>query len=386
MRGLIESSPGLTSDELLRYSRHIVLPEIGTAGQRRLKAARVLCVGAGGLGSPAAMYLAAAGIGTLGLVDFDAVDVTNLQRQILHGTADVGRPKLESAQRRLQDINPHVAIEAHRHALTAANAVELISDYEVVLDGSDNFTTRYVVNDACVIAGKPNVYGSIFRFEGQAAVFADPSGPCYRCLHPEPPPSGLVPDCAEAGVLGILPGVIGTVQATETIKLLLGIGQPLIGRLLLYDAMRMRFRELLLPKDPDCPACGTHPTIVEPKDLEGSCMPQTGQAGGPDPDMTVQELQARRDRGETLQLVDVREPFEHEICRIAGAALIPLAQLPVRLGEIDAKREVVLYCKVGARSARAAAFLRTQGFANARNLTGGIMAWIEQVDPTLTKY
>jgi sulfur-carrier protein adenylyltransferase/sulfurtransferase len=384
------SVPDLTRDELLRYSRHIALPEIGTVGQQRLKAGRVLCVGAGGLGSPAAMYLAAAGVGTLGLVDFDSVDLSNLQRQILHGTSDVGRSKLESAGARLQEINPHVCLEPHHQAITATNAIDLVSRYDVVLDGSDNFATRYVVNDACVIAGRPNVYGSIFRFEGQAAVFAVRSGPCYRCLHPEPPPAGLVPDCAEGGVLGILPGVIGTVQATEAIKLLLGIGDPLVGRLLLYDALKMRFRELKLPKDPDCPVCGTQPIILEPKDLSGYCMPQTNSRDGapdePHADISVQELKSRFDRGETPQVIDVREPFEFDICRLPGAVLIPLAQLPGRLAEINRDREVILQCKVGARSARAAAFLRGQGFANARNLTGGILAWIDQVDPTLSKY
>ena len=379
----------LSPDELLRYSRHITLPEIGAMGQQRLKAARVLCVGAGGLGSPAAMYLAAAGVGTLGLVDFDAVDLSNLQRQILHGTSDLERPKVESARVRLQGINPHVGVETYPHAFCAANALDLVSRYDVVLDGSDNFATRYTVNDACVIAGKPNVYGSIFRFEGQAAVFAVPSGPCYRCLHPDPPPAGLVPDCAEGGVLGILPGVIGTVQATETIKLLLGIGEPLVGRLLLYDALKMRFREVKLPKDPDCPVCGTHPIILVPKDLEGYCMPQPVSGGRPNEahvDISVQELKMRLDRGETPQVIDVREPFEFEICRIPGSVLIPLAQLPVRLAEIDRDREVILQCKVGVRSARAAAFLRAQGFANARNLTGGILAWLDQVDPTQPKY
>ena len=389
IESLVTSIPDLTRDELLRYSRHIALPEIGTVGQQRLKAGRVLCVGAGGLGSPAAMYLAAAGVGTLGLVDFDSVDLSNLQRQILHGTSDVGRSKLESARARLQEINPHVCLEPHHQALTATNAIDLVSRYDVVLDGSDNFATRYVVNDACVIAGRPNVYGSIFRFEGQAAVFAVRSGPCYRCLHPEPPPAGLVPDCAEGGVLGILPGVIGTVQATEAIKLLLGIGDPLVGRLLLYDALKMRFRELKLPKDPDCPVCGTRPIILEPKDLSGYCMPQTNSgdlASDAHADISVQELKARFDRGETPQIIDVREPFEFEICRLPGAVLIPLAQLPARLSEINREREVILQCKVGARSARAAAFLRGQGFANARNLTGGILAWIDQVDPTLPKY
>ena len=389
---MIASSHELTSEELLRYSRHILLPEIGATGQQRLKTSRVLCVGAGGLGSPAAMYLAAAGVGTLGLVDFDAVDLTNLQRQILHSTSDVGRPKLESAEARLHAINPNVRIEAHRHELTARNAIDLVSRYDVVVDGSDNFATRYAVNDACVIACRPNVYGSIFRFEGQASLFAIQSGPCYRCLHPEPPPPGLVPDCAEGGVLGVLPGVIGTVQATETIKLLLGIGEPLIGRLLLYDALKMRFRELTLPKDPDCPVCGAHPTILEPADVEGYCRSETtatnARAAVTDAhaDVTVQELKARLDRGEMPQIIDVREPLEFGICRIPGAALIPLSQLPERVAEIDPAREVILLCKVGVRSARAAGFLRAQGFANARNLTGGILAWIDQVDPTQPKY
>jgi adenylyltransferase/sulfurtransferase len=378
--------PRLTSEELVRYSRHIALPEVGTPGQQRLKAARVLCVGAGGLGSPAAMYLAAAGVGTLGLVDFDAVDVTNLQRQILHGTADVGRPKLESARARLLSINPHLGVEPHQQAITAGNVMELVSRYDVVIDGSDNFATRYVVNDACVIAGRPNIYGSIFRFEGQASVFAMRSGPCYRCLHPDPPPAGLVPDCAEGGVLGVLPGVIGTVQATETIKLILGIGEPLVGRLLLYDALKMRFREIRLPKDPECLVCGSDPIIHEPADLVGYCLPGTPRRQEAHGDITVQELKARIDRGEHLLVIDVREPFEFEICRIPGAVLIPLAQLPSRLGELDPTSEVILQCKVGARSARAAAFLEAQGFANARNLTGGILAWIDQVDPTLSKY
>jgi adenylyltransferase/sulfurtransferase len=338
------------------------------------------------------MYLAAAGVGTLGLVDFDAVDLTNLQRQILHSTSDVGRPKLESAEARLHAINPNVRIEPHRHALTARNAIDLVSRYDVIVDGSDNFATRYAVNDACVIARRPNVYGSIFRFEGQASLFAVRSGPCYRCLHPEPPPPGLVPDCAEGGVLGVLPGVIGTVQATETIKLLLGIGKPLIGRLLLYDALKMRFRELKLPKDPDCPVCGAHPTILEPADVEGYCRSETNathaRAAVRDAhsDVTVQELKARLDRGETPQIIDVREPLEFGICRIPGAVLIPLSQLPERIAEIDPGLEVILLCKVGLRSARAAAFLRAQGFANARNLAGGILAWIDQVDPTQPKY
>jgi sulfur-carrier protein adenylyltransferase/sulfurtransferase len=382
----------LTSEEIARYSRHLTLPEVGVEGQERLRAARVLCVGAGGLGSPSALYLAAAGVGTLGLADFDAVDLSNLQRQVLHGTPDVGRPKIESARDRLAAINPHVRLEAHG-AVRAANALDLVSAYDIVVDGSDNFGTRYVVNDACVIAGRPNVYGSIFRFEGQVSVFAAPGGPCYRCLHPEPPPPGLVPDCAEGGVLGVLPGVIGTLQATEALKLALRLGEPLVGRLLLYDALRLRFREIALPKDPDCPVCGEHPSIRAPRDVEGYCgtpapEPPAVDAGdgGLHRDITVQELKSRMDRGERLQLVDVREPVEHEICRITGARLIPLGQLPQRLGELDPEREVILQCKVGARSARAAAFLRAHGFRNARNLAGGILAWIAQVDPDLPTY
>ena len=376
----------LSRDEIERYSRHIMLPEIGVPGQRRLKEARVLCVGAGGLGSPAAMYLAAAGVGTIGLVDFDRVDVTNLQRQILHGTGDVGRLKTESARRRLAAINPYVSLEAHDTRLSASNALALVSAYDLVLDGTDNFATRYLVNDACVLARKPNVYGSIFRFEGQASVFAVAGGPCYRCLHPQPPPPGLIPDCAEGGVLGVLPGVIGTIQGTEALKLALGIGAPLVGRLLLYDALRMRFREIRLPKDPECPVCGSEPSIRELRESEVQCMTgaEKSQEGGVE--LTVRELKARIDRAELPQIIDVREPQEHAICRIPGAQLIPLAQLPHRLEEIARDREVVVHCKVGGRSARAVAFLRTQGYTNARNLTGGILAWIDQVDPTQPRY
>jgi adenylyltransferase/sulfurtransferase len=389
MATLIGPVATLDREEIERYSRHIVLPEIGMEGQRRLKDARVLCVGAGGLVSPAAMYLAAAGVGTIGLIDFDRVDVSNLQRQILHGTDDVGRPKLESARRRLLAMNPHVALEAHGERLSPANALPLVSAYDVVIDGSDNFATRYLVNDACVMARKPNVYGSIFRFEGQASVFATESGPCYRCLHPQPPPPGLIPDCAEGGVLGVLPGVIGTVQATEALKLALGRGTPLVGRLLLYDALRMRFREIRLPKDPDCPVCGLRPTIRELSDIPGSevqCMTGAANRSGGAPEMTVRELKARLDAGEPPQIIDVREPQEHAICRIPGAQLIPLAQLPQRLAEIERTREVVVLCKMGARSGRAVAFLQGQGYSNARNLTGGILAWIDQVDPTQPRY
>jgi molybdopterin/thiamine biosynthesis adenylyltransferase/rhodanese-related sulfurtransferase len=384
----------LTRDEILRYSRHLTLPEVGVDGQQRLKAARVLCIGAGGLGSPAAMYLAAAGVGTIGLVDDDVVDVSNLQRQIIHGTSDVGRSKLASAADRLREINPHTAIEAHAVRFGEANGLALVSAYDIVVDGSDNFPTRYLVNDACVLAGRPNAYGSIARFEGQASVFAAPHGPCYRCLHPEPPPAGLIPSCAEGGVLGVLPGIIGTIQATEAVKLILGIGEPLVGRFLVYDALRMRIRVITLPKDLDCPICGSHPTIRELRaydDIE-RCAPSETQrrimttGAIPAGDISVTELKARIDSGDAPLIVDVREPAEFDICRIPGAVLIPLAQLPARLGELDPTREIVLQCKVGGRSANATAFLTRAGFAHARNLTGGILAWIDQVDPSQPKY
>jgi sulfur-carrier protein adenylyltransferase/sulfurtransferase len=384
----------LTRDELVRYSRHLTLPDVGLDGQRRLKAARVLCIGAGGLGSPAMMYLAAAGVGTIGLVDEDAVDLSNLQRQIVHGTSDVGRPKLDSAADRLRDINPHIQLESHEVRFSAENALELVTAYDVIVDGTDNFPTRYLVNDACVLVGRPNAYGSISRFEGQASVFAMPDGPCYRCLHPEPPPPGLIPSCAEGGVLGVLPGIIGTIQATEAVKLILGIGEPLVGRFLLYDALRMQFRVIKLPKDPDCPVCGSHPTIRELRAYDGTspCAPPQTQrtpmalSGATEGDMTVTELKARIDRGDAPLIVDVREPAEFEICRIPGAVLIPLHQLPSRLQDLDASKEVVLQCKVGGRSASATAFLRRAGFTHARNLTGGILAWIDQVDPSQPKY
>jgi sulfur-carrier protein adenylyltransferase/sulfurtransferase len=375
----------LSREELGRYSRHITLPEVGLAGQERLKAARVLCIGAGGLGSPAALYLAAAGVGALGLVDFDAVDVTNLHRQILHGTNDVGRPKLESAADTLRDINPHIALELHSARLQPSNARELIASYDVILDGTDNFPTRYLVNDACVLAGKPNAYGSIFRFEGQASVFATANGPCYRCLHPEPPPPGLIPSCAEGGVLGVLPGIIGTIQATEAIKLILGIGEPLIGRFLIYDALKMRFRELKLQKDRDCPVCGVDPSIRELRLYEEHCSPADAAAHS-GPEMTVKELKARVDEGNAPVIVDVREPAEFDICRIPGARLIPLGQLPARIAELDPSTEIVVHCKAGGRSAKATALLRERGFTLARNLSGGILAWIDQVDPTQAKY
>jgi sulfur-carrier protein adenylyltransferase/sulfurtransferase len=379
----------LSREELGRYSRHITLPEVGLEGQQRLKAARVLCIGAGGLGSPAALYLAAAGVGTLGLVDFDAVDVTNLHRQVLHGTSDVGRPKLESAAETLRDINPHTALELHATRLDPSNARELIDSYDVILDGTDNFPTRYLVNDACVLRRKPNAYGSIFRFEGQASVFATAEGPCYRCLHPEPPPPGLVPSCAEGGVLGVLPGIIGTIQATEAIKLILGIGEPLIGRFLIYDALKMRFRELKLQKDRDCAVCGTNPSIRELRLYEEYCSPADGSHSAvpaANTDMTVGELKARMDEGNAPVIVDVREPAEFDICRIPGARLIPLGQLPARLGELDPAAEIVLHCKAGGRSAKATALLRERGFTQVRNLSGGILGWIDQVDPTQAKY
>ena len=377
----------LTQDELVRYSRHLTLDEFGVEGQEKLKAARVLCVGAGGLGSPAALYLAAAGVGTIGLVEFDVVDETNLQRQVLYSTRDVGRPKIAAARERLTAMNPHVAIEAHAVTLNAANALSLISAYDVVLDGTDNFTARYLVNDACVLAGKPNAYGSIFRFEGQASVFAAEGGPCYRCLHPEPPPPGLVPSCAEAGVLGVLPGLIGTIQATEAIKLITGIGEPLIGRFVIYDALRMRFRELKLSRDPQCAACGDHPTIRALKEYEGYCTPATAASTHQNAmDITVKELKERMDRGDAPRLIDIREPHEHAICTIPGAELIPAAQFIQRLGEFEPGTEIVVHCKSGARSGRAVEMMKARGFTNARNLTGGVLAWIDQVDPSQRKY
>jgi sulfur-carrier protein adenylyltransferase/sulfurtransferase len=388
MIGSVIVTGELTRDEVLRYSRHLTLPEVGVEGQQRLKAARVLCIGAGGLGSPAAMYLAAAGVGTLGLVDTDEVDVSNLQRQIIHGTSDVGRAKLDSAADRLREINPHTRLELHAVRFGVENAIDLVSAYDVIVDGTDNFPTRYLVNDACVLVGRPNAYGSIARFEGQASVFAAAHGPCYRCLHPEPPPAGLIPSCAEGGVLGVLPGIIGTIQATEAVKLILEIGEPLVGRFLVYDALRMRFRVIRLPKDPDCPVCGTHPTIRELRayDDPDRCAPAVTERFTMTGDITVTELKERMDRGDAPLIVDVREPVEFEICRIPGAVLIPLQQLPSRLGELDPAREIVCLCKVGGRSANATAYLQRAGFARARNLTGGILAWIDQVDPSQPKY
>jgi sulfur-carrier protein adenylyltransferase/sulfurtransferase len=382
--------PELSNDEIQRYSRHLILPEVGLDGQRRLKAGKVLCIGAGGLGSPAALYLAAAGVGTLGLVDFDAVDMSNLQRQILHSTPDVGRSKLQSAKERLTALNPEVRVTTYETRLTSANALELFRGYDVILDGTDNFATRYLVNDACVILGIPNAYGSIFRFEGQASVFATKGGPCYRCLYPEPPPPGLVPSCAEGGVLGVLPGVIGTIQATESIKLILGAGSTLVGRLLLYDAWAMRFRELKLRRDPECPVCGDNPTITQLIDYEEFCgvRPAPASSGPGVPETTVEELKAKIDAKAPIYLLDVREPHEYQIARIPGSTLIPLGQLGGRYGELPAAsegREVIVHCKSGVRSAKAVNLLKEHGI-EAKNLKGGILAWIDRIDPTQAKY
>jgi adenylyltransferase/sulfurtransferase len=379
----MDDLPPLTTRDLQRFSRHLLLPEVGEEGQRRLKNARILCVGAGGLGSPAALYLAAAGVGTIGIVDFDVVDFSNLQRQIIHGTNDVGRSKLVSARERIHELNPEVRVETIEAPFKAANAREIVESWDVVIDGTDNFAARYVVNDACVLYGKPNAWGSIFRFEGQASVFAAPGGPCYRCLHPEPPPPGLVPSCAEAGVLGVLPGIIGTIQATEALKLVLGVGEPLVGRFLMFDALKMRFREIRLAKDPDCPVCGSNPTIRELFDYNEYCTPAGASSSE---EMTAVELKGLMDQGRAPTIVDVREAFEADLCRIPGAKLIPLGELPRRLDELDPQSEIVVHCKMGSRSARAVAILREKGFVNARNLSGGILAWIDEVDPALPRY
>ena len=382
--------PELTTDDLARYSRHLILPEVGMEGQQKLKAARVLCVGTGGLGSPLALYLTAAGIGTLGLVDFDVVDASNLQRQIIHSTKDIGRSKLDSAEEKLKALNPAIDIVKHNTMLSSANALDILKDYDIVADGTDNFPTRYLVNDACVLLGKPNAYGSIFRFEGQASVFATEQGPCYRCLYPEPPPPGLVPSCAEGGVLGILPGLVGVIQATEVIKLILGKGEPLIGRLLLVDALNMRFRELKLRKNPDCPVCGTHPTVTALIDYQQFCgiAPETPQekiVKNGIPQLTVKELKRRIDAGEDVQLIDVREPYEYQIAQIGGK-LIPQNDVPNRLAEIDRDREVIVHCRSGARSQRIAEFLQQAGYPNVVNLAGGILAWSDEIDPSVQKY
>ena len=378
------SGIGLTREETTRYSRHLIMPEVTANGQRRLKAARVLCIGAGGLGSPAALYLAAAGVGTIGIVDFDDVDLSNLQRQILHGTKDVGRSKLESARDRLRDINPDIDIELHQCRFSSENASEIVSEYDVVVDGSDNFATRYLSNDVCVFEKKPNVYGSVFRFEGQTTVFAPHlGGPCYRCLFPEPPPPESVPNCAQAGVLGVLPGIIGLLQAIETIKLIVGIGEPLIGRLLHFDALKVKFRELNLRRDPHCPVCGDNPTIFSPIDYDQFCGVRDEKMV---PAISVNELKRKMDAREAFELVDVREPFEYEIARIDGAQLIPLGEIANRADELQRGQQIVVHCHSGTRSAQAVRLLQQRGFSNVYNLEGGIDAWSEQIDPSVPKY
>jgi sulfur-carrier protein adenylyltransferase/sulfurtransferase len=387
--------PELTTDDLSRYSRHLILPEVGMEGQQKLKAARVLCVGTGGLGSPLTIYLTAAGIGTLGIVDFDVVDASNLQRQILHSTKDIGRKKLDSAVETLTALNPSVRIIKHETMLTSANALEILKDYDIVADGTDNFPTRYLINDACVLLGKPNVYGSIFRFEGQASVFATEQGPCYRCLYPEPPPPGLVPSCAEGGVLGILPGLVGVIQATEVIKLILGTqqqgkGESLIGRLLLVDALTMRFRELKLHKNPQCPVCGSNPTVTQLIDYQHFCgiVPETPEEKAVKngiPQLAVKELKRRIDAGEEVYILDVREPYEYRIAQIGGK-LIPQTDVPNRLSEIDRNREVIVQCRSGVRSQRIAEYLKQQGYPRVVNLAGGILAWADEIDPKMQKY
>src|SRR5271163_1450776 len=400
----VQTMPSLSNDEIARYSRHLILPEVGMEGQQKLKAAKVLCVGTGGLGSPLAFYLAAAGIGTLGLVDFDVVDSSNLQRQIIHSTKDVGRLKLDSAEEKLKALNPFMKIVKFNTMLLSENAMEIFKDFDIVADGTDNFPTRYVVNDACVLSGKPNVYGSIFRFEGQASVFATKQGPCYRCLYPEPPPPGLVPSCAEGGVLGILPGLLGVIQATETIKLILGIGDPLIGRLLLVDALGMSFRTLKLRKNPECPVCGPNPTVTELIDYDQFCGITPPSEVGPlevardkavsdlpvvdgVPQISVQELKRKLDAKEDIFVLDVREPHEYQIVNL-GAPLIPAGDIERRSSELADKkeREIVVHCKSGARSQKAAVALKKAGFTNVSNLTGGILAWADKIDPTLPKY
>ena len=376
----------MTKDEQLRYSRHLLMPEVGAEGQRRLNAARVLCIGAGGLGSPAALYLAAAGVGKIGIVDLDDVDLSNLQRQILHGTKDVGRKKVESARDRLREMNPHIDIELHECRFSSNNALDLVSGYDVVVDGSDNFPTRYLSNDVCVWAQKPNIYGSVFRFDGQATVFAPHlGGPCYRCLFPEPPAPGTVPNCAEAGVLGVLPGIVGMIQAIETIKLLLGLGETLVGRLLHFDALKMKFREFNVRRDPQCGVCGAQPTITEPIDYEQFC--GIGSATTDEiPAISVQDLKQKMETNGAVTIVDVREPFEYEIARIEGSKLIPLGELPDRLDELDRDRYTVVHCHSGMRSAQAVQLLRREGFTNVFNLTGGIAQWSEEIDQTVPKY
>jgi molybdopterin/thiamine biosynthesis adenylyltransferase/rhodanese-related sulfurtransferase len=389
------TAPHLTVDELRRYDRHLILPELGEEGQRRLKAARVLLVGAGGLGSPAALYLAAAGIGQLGIVDADEVEISNLQRQIAHGTSDVGRRKVDSAAARVHELNPHVDVRRYHVRLTSANAMSVLADYDVVVDGTDNFQTRYLINDACVLLGKPNVYGSVLRFEGQASVFSSGDGPCYRCLFREPPPPGLVSNCAEGGVIGVLPGLVGTIQATETIKLITGIGETLAGRLLLVDALRMRFRSIQIARDPECRACGTREirALIDydafcgvSTDVDARAGDDSGETVGDDDEMTPLALSARIRDGAPLSVIDVREPYEWAIARIPGARLIPLGSLPDALDSLDPGAEHVVYCHLGMRSAAAADWMRERGFARVRNLTGGIDRWSLEVDPSTRRY
>jgi sulfur-carrier protein adenylyltransferase/sulfurtransferase len=396
--------PKLSNEEIARYSRHLILPEVGMEGQRKLKAAKVLCVGTGGLGAPLALYLAAAGVGTIGLIDFDTVDASNLQRQIIHSTSTVGKLKVDSAELMLKNLNPFLNVVKHNTMLTSANALKILKDYDVIADGTDNFQTRYLVNDACVLLKKPNAYGSIFRFEGQASVFATEEGPCYRCLYPEPPPPGLVPSCAEGGVLGILPGLVGVIQATETIKLILGIGEPLIGRLLLVDALGMGFRTLKLRKNPDCPVCGTHPTVKELIDYDQFCGITKPTSLGPlevardkavaeapvvdgIPQVTVEQLKKKLDAREDVFVLDVREPHEYPIANL-GAPLIPVGTIAARIDEIASHKndEVIIYCRSGARSQKAAVALKAAGFTNVSNLSGGILAWAEKIDPSMPKY
>ena len=377
----------LSNEEVLRYSRHLIMPEVSMEGQLKLKQASVLLVGTGGLGAPLGLYLAAAGVGRLGLVDFDVVDFTNLQRQVTFSTSDVGRSKLEAAKERLSTLNPGVRFDTYETRLTSDNALDILRGYDIVVDGTDNFPTRYLVNDACVLLGKPNVYGSIFRFEGQATVFGYPGGPCYRCLYPEPPPAGLVPSCAEGGVLGVLPGIVGAIQALETIKLILGRGDALVGRLLLFDALAMRFRELKLKRNPECPVCGDHRTITKLIDYEEFCGIR-GEEHAPEvkvPEITPVELKQRLDRGDDLFILDVREPHEYQICNLNGH-LIPLGQLPSRVHELNSADEIVAHCRSGVRSGQAVDFLRKAGFRKVRNLKGGILAWSDQVDPSMPKY
>jgi len=383
----------LTNDDIQRYSRHLILPEVGMDGQKKLKNAKVLLVGAGGLGAPLGLYLAAAGVGRIGLVDFDVVDVTNLQRQVIHTTADIGRKKLDSAAEKMTAINPSLQVDKHEVALTSENALDIIKDYDYVVDGTDNFPTRYLTNDACVLLKKPNIYGSIFRFEGQATIFATEGGPCYRCLYPEPPPPGLVPSCAEGGVLGILPGTIGLIQATETVKLILGVGQPLIGRLLLYDALGMKFRELKLRKNPECPICGDHRTITKLIDYHQFCGVPSPNQPAPVEEKNVNEgeidvvqLKAKLDSGEKFTLLDVREPNEYAICSIPGAKLVPLSEFAQHLGEFDKDEQLILHCRSGVRSGKACGILRQAGFTNVTNVAGGILAWSDRVDPSVPKY